>query len=96
MDVAKEMERFNSLSPDEAKDLIAAMNGKEAAMRSCWYCNGAHEHLKNADYPIICAMGCGIWYLKGFPAKIVEMRTKGEPVTEATMVDFVQALAVAD
>jgi len=32
--------------------------------RSCWDCNEAHEHLKNADYPIQC-FECGHIYYKG-------------------------------
>ena len=32
--------------------------------RSCWKCNGAHEHLKKADYPIQC-FACGHIYFKG-------------------------------
>jgi ribosomal protein S27E len=34
------------------------------AWRSCWKCNGAHNHLKKADVPINC-FGCGRWYYKG-------------------------------
>lgn len=32
--------------------------------RSCWNCNGAHEHLRRADYPIQC-YDCGHIYFKG-------------------------------
>lgn len=32
--------------------------------RSCWHCNIAHEHLKDADYPIQC-FACGHVYFKG-------------------------------
>jgi hypothetical protein len=35
------------------------------AIRSCWNCNQAHEHLKKVDYPIYCIMGCGHWFYKG-------------------------------
>lgn len=34
-------------------------------MRSCWNCNGAHEHLKGAEYVFTC-FECGHWYYKGF------------------------------
>lgn len=34
------------------------------AWRSCWNCNGAHEHLKECDYVINC-FNCGHWYYKG-------------------------------
>lgn len=32
--------------------------------RSCWNCNGSHEHLKKADFPIDC-FECGHIYFKG-------------------------------
>lgn len=32
--------------------------------RSCWNCNQAHEHLKQADYPIEC-FECGHIYFRG-------------------------------
>lgn len=48
----------------EAKKLIKK-DIENLAMRSCWNCNGAHEHLKEADYVIVCAMGCGHYYYKG-------------------------------
>lgn len=34
------------------------------AFRSCWECNEAHEHLKEADYLIEC-FGCGKYFFKG-------------------------------
>ena len=37
---------------------------REIIMRSCWHCNSAHEHLKNADYIIWCIV-CGKLYYKG-------------------------------
>lgn len=37
--------------------------------RSCWKCNPAHEHLKEADYPIACFV-CGHTYFKG--VKLIE------------------------
>lgn len=39
------------------------------AMRSCWKCNKAHEHLKKADYIIFC-FDCGNTYYKGKLLKI--------------------------
>jgi len=33
-------------------------------MRSCWNCNGAHDHLQNATYAFVC-FECGRWYYKG-------------------------------
>lgn len=34
------------------------------AMRSCWKCNGAHEHLKECEIPLLC-FECGKWYFMG-------------------------------
>lgn len=34
------------------------------AIRSCWECNAAHEHLKKCEIPLLC-FGCGNWYFKG-------------------------------
>ena len=33
-------------------------------IRSCWDCNMAHNHLKNADYPFEC-YDCGNIFFKG-------------------------------
>jgi len=41
------------------------MQHNNPVIRSCWNCNLAHEHLKNAEYPFMCAMGCGHWFYKG-------------------------------
>lgn len=49
---------------EEAKALMKE-SPDNLAMRSCWNCNGAHEHLKKAEYVIVCAMGCGHYYYKG-------------------------------
>jgi hypothetical protein len=48
----------------EAKALLKE-NPDNLAMRSCWNCNGSHEHLKKLDYVIVCAFGCGHYYYKG-------------------------------
>jgi len=51
----------------EARRKAKAMLKKDPtcyAWRSCWKCNGAHEHLKEAEYPINC-FACGHWYYKG-------------------------------
>lgn len=39
--------------------------------RSCWNCNGAHEHLKRSKFVIFC-IECGNCFFKG--VKITEMR----------------------
>ena len=41
----------------------------EPVLRSCWNCNSAHKHLKNADYIIYC-IWCGKMYYKGKILKI--------------------------
>ena len=50
------------MTRDEA---IKEAEGKQVVMRSCWQCNDAHEHLKQADYVVFCVMGCGRLYWKG-------------------------------
>lgn len=37
-------------------------------IRSCWECNNAHEHLKDAE--LLNCLWCGNWYYKGI--KITE------------------------
>jgi len=46
-----------------AKEWLREHNG-EYLIRSCWNCNPAHEHLKDADYVFVCPW-CGHWYYKG-------------------------------
>lgn len=46
----------------------AKENGEPGyAYRSCWECNPAHEHLKEAEMPILCN-SCGNWFFKGVKA----------------------------
>ena len=50
-------------------DMDAALKMKAAgdfAMRSCWNCNPAHEHLKNDDpaFLFVC-FDCGHWFYRG-------------------------------
>jgi hypothetical protein len=85
--------RFNALTPEAAKAIADRMEGKPCAIRSCWYCNGAHEHLKNAEYPFICITGCGVTYTGGFPARIVVLRIDGKLISNEDMDDFADALA---
>ena len=37
---------------------------EQPEMRSCWKCNGAHDHLKQREWPLVC-FSCGKWYYKG-------------------------------
>ena len=48
------------------KEAIAKIKENEdyLCFRSCWNCNGAHEHLKEADFVISC-YECGKYYFKG-------------------------------
>jgi len=39
--------------------------------RSCWECNGAHEYLRDADYPFAC-FACGRYLYKGQDITIYE------------------------
>lgn len=87
-----ECARFNALSQDNAKAILEEMDGQQQSMRSCWYCNSAHEHLKNVGHPILCLWGCGITYIKGFPAVIVGMRAHGKEITDEKMQEFEKAL----
>ncbi len=89
----QEKARFNALARDEAEKIAAAAEAAEMAMRSCWYCNSAHEHLKTWDF-FVC-FSCGIQYARGFPAMIVGMRMRGEEVTDAEMKKLEEALAEA-
>jgi hypothetical protein len=89
---AAEQLRFNALSPDAAQRILNEAEGKEIALRSCWYCNSAHKHLSRVDYPFNCLWGCGNWYIGGFPAPIVSMRAKNEPITEVIMDNFEQTI----
>lgn len=34
------------------------------SMRSCWECNGSHEHLKTVGGLFTCT-NCGKWYMNG-------------------------------
>jgi hypothetical protein len=38
--------------------------GKAVILRTCWECNSAHEHLRSANYPLLC-FACGKTYWKG-------------------------------
>jgi hypothetical protein len=85
-----EKTRFNALSQDEAKRIAALADRASPAMRSCWYCNPAHEHLKKWDF-FVC-FSCGVQYASGYPTMIVGMRMRGEEVTDEAMAHLAQAL----
>jgi hypothetical protein len=86
----QEKGRFNALSQEDALCIAKEAEGSKAAMRSCWYCNGAHERLKNKTY-FVC-FSCGIAYVKGFPAPILGMRMRGIEIDDATMAQLAESL----
>ena len=53
-----------TMDQDEAKRLAKQLveEGKYQ-MRSCWFCNPAHEHLKEHD--LIVCFDCGRWFYRG-------------------------------
>jgi len=58
----------------EAKKLLKKYPGVYPELRSCWNCNGAHEHLKEHD--LIMCFGCGHWYYKGIDITITNLTNK--------------------
>lgn len=74
-----DLEVFNALSEEDAKKFLAEAEGQTADFRSCWYCNGAHAHLKNRA--LLQCFECGNFYLHGYPAPVVISRSKGRRVT---------------
>jgi hypothetical protein len=92
--LAQEKIRFNALSQEEALRIGQECEGARPGVRSCWYCNGAHEHLKDMDY--FTCFACGINYARGYPVKILGMRMRGEEVTDEEMAKFAEALADED
>jgi hypothetical protein len=85
--------KFNAVSPAQAQGILDAVNGKMPEMRSCWYCNGAHEHLPDRD--VIFCFACGLYYLRGYPAPAIQQRAKGQQITLENMAEFNQTLSEA-
>lgn len=92
--IKMEKERFNSLSQEDAKRIAIDCDGAAPVIRSCWYCNSSHEHLKTLDY--FTCFACGISYVKSFPTPILGMRMRGEEITDTTMLDFCKALQATE
>lgn len=44
-------------------------------MRSCWDCEPAHQHLRQADYVFFCAQ-CGHWFFQGQDITRKEVRPR--------------------
>ncbi len=87
----EEKARFNTLSQEEARAIAASLEGKTPEIRSCWNCNGAHDHLKTHDF-IYCVMGCGISYIRGIPRPLFAKRFRGEEITDEDMNKYEEAL----
>lgn len=66
---------MSKISQETMDAAIAARAAGDFQMRSCWKCNGAHEHLKNAG--LIVCFACGHWYLNG-----EDLSEEGEPEPE--------------
>lgn len=47
-----------------AAEKYLAENPDGMSIRSCWNCNGAHEHLKKAPN-VICCFACNHWFFAG-------------------------------
>ena len=95
MNKQAEKDRFNAISQEEANKMAEECEGQGPCMRSCWNCNGAHEHLKDRPFVFTC-FACGIQYVSGVPAPILGMRMRGETVTDETMDKYAEILANAD
>lgn len=50
---------------EEAQKLVDESDGQLPAMRSCWECNAAHEHLKQSSDVVFVCFECGRFYYKG-------------------------------
>jgi len=88
--ITKEQARFNALSQDEANKIADNANGASPAFRSCWYCNEAHERLKDVDY-LICFI-CGIEFVQGYPVPVLGARMRGDLIDDSFMDSLVKAL----
>ena len=84
--IQQELARFNSLTSDEAKKILAAAEGQQADFRSCWYCNGAHERLK--DRELLRCFGCGVLYVKGYPVIVAMERAEGKVLREEDLAEY--------
>ncbi len=55
---------FCMWEPSGESDGVKIIKMSDIAMRSCWDCNGAHEHLKNATGVFYC-FSCGRCFANG-------------------------------
>jgi hypothetical protein len=84
-----ERERFNALDPKEAKRILQEIEANPS-FRTCWYCNGAHAHLK--ERKIFLCLACGFYYAQGYPIPVLMIRSEGRDVTEDEMRTFNKAI----
>jgi hypothetical protein len=89
----QERARFNALSPSESQEILAKAEGQQPDFRSCWYCNGAHQHLK--DREVLNCFACGFYYLSGYPLPVVQRRADGVEISEDDMRQFNEVLESA-
>lgn len=89
----EEKTRFNALTQENAVALASSFDGQDFAMRTCWNCNGGHEHLKES---MILCFACGIKYVGGFPYPILGKRMRGEEITNEDMNKYEKALEDVD
>jgi hypothetical protein len=47
------------------EEAIKEAEGRDIIMRSCWECNGAHDHLRRSEFVVFCLWGCGRYWWKG-------------------------------
>jgi len=56
----KRAKRWTKAHPDESP-----------VLRSCWNCNGSHEHLKDGKFTMLC-IWCGHYYYNGVDITIFD------------------------
>lgn len=94
INLQEEKAKFNAISQEDAAKIGVEVDGTIPEMRSCWFCNSAHEHLRSHDY-IIC-FSCGVRYVRGIPAHFLGKRMRGEEITDADMDEFQKMLDGAE
>lgn len=93
MNIDAELERFNGLAAELAALLVVEIESEATptAMRSCWYCNAAHEHLKESECKILCFV-CGNGYYRSFPFPVIRQRAQGASITREEVVGFAESI----
>lgn len=88
------IEQINSISSERARELLEKAKSAKPVLRSCGYCNGAHDHLMNDDDDEFCFMcfSCGVHYVSGYAVPFLFIRAQGNEVTEEKIEEFKQAV----